>query len=148
MNGTTVEFRIQLRTGRHGRKRMREGARPDPPRIEPGRVPRLSRLMALALRYDRLIREGHVRDYADLARLGGVTRARISQIMDLLNLDPRIQESILLLPRSAPGRDAIPERLLRPIVMEPDFEGQRRLWNALLAERIPESQAPIHPVEA
>jgi len=51
--------------------------------------------MALAIHFDRLIREGVVENYADLARLGGVTRARITQIMDLLNLPAAEQEQIL-----------------------------------------------------
>ncbi len=42
----------------------------------------------LAHRFERLIRDGEVRDYADLARLGHVTRARLAQIMNLLNLAP------------------------------------------------------------
>ena len=39
--------------------------------------------LALAHRFEKLIRDGVVRDYADLARLGHVTRSRVSQIMDL-----------------------------------------------------------------
>jgi hypothetical protein len=42
-----------------------------------------------------LIQQGVVKDYADLARLGQVSRARITQIMNLLNLAPDIQEPIL-----------------------------------------------------
>jgi hypothetical protein len=48
----------------------------------PGRVPRVSRLLALAHRLDRLLRTGVVKDYTEAARLGHVTRARISQIID------------------------------------------------------------------
>jgi len=44
------------------------------------------------LRFETLIRSGEVRDYAALARLGHVSRARISQIMNLLHLAPDIQE--------------------------------------------------------
>ncbi len=45
-----------------------------------------------------LIREGVVTDYAELARLGHVTRARVTQIMNLLHLAPDIQETLLFLP--------------------------------------------------
>ena len=48
--------------------------------------------MALAIRFDQLLRNGEVRDQAELAKLGQVTRARVSQIMDLLQLAPAIQE--------------------------------------------------------
>jgi len=61
--------------------------------------------MALAIRYDELIRLGAVKDYAELARLGGVaTRARMSQVMALLDLAPDLQEQILFLPRTVAGR--------------------------------------------
>src|SRR6185295_3410288 len=61
-------------------------------------VPRIARLMALAIRFDGLLRQGKFRDYAELARLGRVTRARMTQIMKLLDLAPDIQEQILFLP--------------------------------------------------
>ena len=76
----------------------------------PGRIPRLTRLMALAITMQQMIRDGQVRDYAELARLGQVSRARISQIMNLLNLAPQIQEAILFLPRATKGRDHKPNR--------------------------------------
>ncbi|MBE2202893.1 MAG: hypothetical protein IAE94_00935 [Chthoniobacterales bacterium] len=53
--------------------------------------------MALAIHFDGLIRQGIVRDYADLARFGGVSRARITQIMNLLNLRACRQEELLFL---------------------------------------------------
>jgi hypothetical protein len=37
-----------------------------------------------------LIREGTLRDYADVAQRGQVTRARMTRIMKLLNLSPDI----------------------------------------------------------
>jgi hypothetical protein len=98
------------------------------PVVAPGRVPRISRLLALAIRFDGLIRQGAVRDYAELARLGGVSRARISQIMDLLNLAPDIQEEILFLPRMQKGRDPITERELRGLVGIVSWGEQRKRW--------------------
>ena len=59
------------------------------------RIPRITRLMALAIKFQDMVDRGEVRDYADLARLGYVTRARITQIMNLLNLAPDIQQSLL-----------------------------------------------------
>lgn len=46
-----------------------------------GRVPRISRLLALALKFERMVRERQLRDYAEIARRGQVSRARLSQIM-------------------------------------------------------------------
>jgi hypothetical protein len=60
-----------------------------------GRVPRVARLMALAIRCEELVRTGVVEGYGDLARLGIVSRPRITQLMNLLNLTPQIQEEIL-----------------------------------------------------
>ena len=74
---------------------------------------------------------GVVTDYAELARLGHVTRARMSQIMSLLQLAPDIQEAILFLPLVTSGRDPITERDLRPIVAEVDWREQRRMWDTL-----------------
>ncbi|MFQ5668329.1 MAG: hypothetical protein ACE5I7_18115, partial [Candidatus Binatia bacterium] len=100
-----------------------------------GRISRVARLMALAIRFDQLIRDGEVADYADLARLAHVTRARITQIMNLLHLAPDIQEEILSLPRTDGSRGPITERQLRPIAAIIDWRKQRRMWKRLLAER-------------
>ena len=81
--------------------------------------------MALAIRFDGLVRSGKVRDYAELARVGRVTRARLTQIMNLLNLAPDIQEEILFLPRTMAGRDTITEHDLRAVAAEVEWERQR-----------------------
>jgi len=94
-------------------------------------VPRISRLMALAIRFDHLIKSGEITDQADLARLGHVTRARVTQIMNLLQLAPDIQEEILFLPRTIQGHDPIHERHLRPIAAILDWRKQRRMWQEL-----------------
>lgn len=58
-------------------------------------IPRIARLLALTIKLEELMRQGAVRDYAELARLGHVTRARVTQIMSLCYLAPDIQEAIL-----------------------------------------------------
>ena len=83
-----------------------------------GRVPRISRLLALALRLDELVHAGVIADYATLAELAHVSRARISQIMNLLVLAPDIQETLLFLPRTERGRDPIHLRQLQPLTEE------------------------------
>ena len=99
-----------------------------------GRVPRLARLLALAHKLDGLVRQGAIADYAAVARLGHVSRARISQIMDLLYLAPDIQEEILFLPRTVQGRDPIHLRQLQPIAQALDWGRQRVLWRQLTAK--------------
>ena len=92
--------------------------------------------MALAIRFDDLVRRGEVSDYADLARLGYVTQARISQIMCLPHFAPDIQEALLFLPRTLQGRDPIREKDLRPIASVPHWSRQRKMWARLVARRL------------
>ncbi len=122
---------VHFRSMKRGRKELREGAEESPPTL--GSVPRLSRLMAIALQMDDLCRCGEVIDYAELARLAMVTRARMTQIMSLLLLAPDIQEEILFLPRSGAGRDPIREKAVRPIAAVPDWRKQRVMWRGLKA---------------
>ncbi len=128
----TIQRQVHFGHGRRTRKELRPGdaapAAPD------GRVPRVSRLMALAIRLDGLIRDGVVADQAELARLGHVTRARLTQVFNLLSLAPDIQEAILFLPAIDRGRDEVTEKKLRPIAATPSWKKQRVLWTALLRE--------------
>src|SRR6516225_12229532 len=96
-----------------------------------GRVPRVARLMALAVRLDELVRTGQVASYSALASLGHVTRARICQILNLIQLAPDIQEALLFLPPTQRGRDPIILADLMPIAAACDWRKQRRLWRKL-----------------
>ena len=127
-----VSFTFQPR---NGQRNGREG--PDKDQVvEPGNVPRVSKIMALAIRFHGLVRRGEVRDYTDLARLGYVTPARMTQIMCLLHLAPDIQEALLFLPRTLQGRDPIREKDLRPIASVPHWNRQRKMWARLVAQRL------------
>jgi hypothetical protein len=119
----TLEVAVSVRPpASRKRGRPRRPAEPEPPRI-----PRVTRLMALAIKFQNLVDRGEVRDYADLARLGYVTRARLTQIMNLLLLAPDIQEDVLGLGRRP---SAITERHLRSLVKLVTWDGQRREWMA------------------
>jgi len=96
------------------------------------RPPRVACLLALAHKFEGLVRSGEVRDYADLARLGRVSRARMSQILNLLLLAPSIQEYLLWLPPQPPGEPRITERDLRVVLREPRWDRQRVLFAELL----------------
>src|SRR5688572_24641890 len=96
-----------------------------------GRIPRVSRLIALAVKLDVQIRAGDLEDWAEVARLGHLTRARASQIAALTLLAPDIIESILHLPIVERGRDPLTERDLRPITATPSWRKQRHLWREL-----------------
>ena len=133
----TINCKVHLKKGRNGRRQIVEGEEPapEPEPVKSGNIPRLSKLMALAIRLDNLVKSREVFDYADLARLGQVSRARITQIMNLLLLAPDIQEEILFLPLTMEGRDSINERDLRPISAVPFWNRQRKMWANLLLDR-------------
>ena len=97
-----------------------------------GRVPRVARLMALALRLDELVRSGQVASYSALALLGQVTRARVCQILNLVHLAPEILEALLFLPRTERGRDPIILADVLPLAALLDWRTQRRLWRQLV----------------
>lgn len=127
----TLHCTIHVRARAKGRKELAAGAAPPPSALPAGRVPRVARLMALALHFEGLVRAGTVSDYATLARLGHVTRARITQVMNLLYLAPDLQEQILFLPRTVRGRDPLILQQLQPIAATPEWKQQRRLWAGL-----------------
>ena len=106
------------------RKRNERGEREAKSPNGSDRVPRVSRLMALAIRSDQLIGDGVVTDQAELARLGPVTRARLTQITNLLCLAPDLQEQILSLPATEHGHDVTNEKQLRPIAAVSDWQKQ------------------------
>jgi hypothetical protein len=130
----TREWDIRFqRSGRGAPKELRthQESKNTPPL--PVRLSRVARLMALALRFEQLLRDGNVASYAELARLGRVSCARISQILNLLQLAPDIQERLLFLTRNGRGRDPIHLARLQPIAVKLDWGKQRRLWRELLA---------------
>ena len=128
----TIECRIHFRRrGRGSRKEICRGESPAVAQHAVGRIPRIARFMALAIRFERLIHAGEVTDYAELARLGHVTRARITQIMNLRLLAPDIQEQLLFLPRIDRGRAPIHLSQLQPIAATPDWRKQRKMWRNL-----------------
>ena len=135
----TVTKKVYLSNGRSGRKRL-STKKPALQVVSAGRVPRISKLMALAIRFDGLIRDGKVWDISELARLAHVTQPRMTQIMNLLHLAPDIQEDLLFLPPVTEGRDAIHERMLRPLTALVDWQEQRRRWAALRAPKAPDCQ--------
>ena len=126
--GITIKRQFHVRSGRRNRRQVRAGAKP----IVSGHLPRISRLMALAIRLDQMVRDGVVADQAELARLGYVSRARLTQIMNLLHLAPDIQEAILFLPMTERERDAIAERELRSVTATPSWNKQRQMWKRQL----------------
>jgi len=106
-----------------------------PVAVGPPRLPRVTRLMALALRLEQLVRSGAVKDYATLAQLGGVSRARVTQIVNLVLLAPDLQEELLFLPALERGRAPLVLADLQPLAALADWSDQRRAWRRLCRRR-------------
>ncbi len=125
MHNSAVEIQFRLHpTGRAADG----GAQSDAPRSTPGRLPRVTQVMALAIQLQDLIQRGDARDYADLARLGCLTRERMSQIMELVWLAPDIQQEILEFPPRSATRFPVSELAARRVAACLDWVEQRDLW--------------------
>jgi DNA invertase Pin-like site-specific DNA recombinase len=92
---------------------------------------RISRLLALALKMEQMIEQGVVKSYSELAQLGQVSTARITQIMNLLHLAPDIQEQILS-PDCPPVK--LRESGVRKLCSVVRWSEQRAGWQYLLTE--------------
>ncbi len=128
MDESKLEVRFTLAPRRVSRGSQQGANQQRDQPTSPGRTPRVSRLLALAIRFQDMLARGEVQDFADMARLGYVTRARITQIMDLTLLAPDIQEEILFLPRTTAGRDPLKEKAVRAIAAVPHWHRQRKMW--------------------
>ena len=91
---------------------------------------RAARLLALAHDIQIRIENGDFKDYAEVARHHQLTRARLTQIMNLLLLAPDIQEQILSMEAEV-GREPISARELRKVLRSMDWGEQRQKWSAL-----------------
>jgi len=92
---------------------------------------RAARLLALAHDIQARIEAGEFKDYADVARHYNLTRARLTQIMNLLLLAPDIQEEILTMDAEI-GRAPVSARDLRKVLRSMDWGVQRVVWSKQL----------------
>ena len=90
----------------------------NPPRSLPPDPCRVARLLSLAYYIEAQIESGELSDYAQAARSLGLTRARLTQVMNLMLLAPEIQEHVAM------GELVLTERALRRVVTEPDWAAQ------------------------
>ena len=134
MHENAIEIQFKL----HPSPRSSVSGEPPPLEIAPtsGRLPRVTQILALAIHFQDVLRRGGAKDCSYLARLRGVTRARVSQIMKLIWLAPDIQQEILYLPPTPGGRHPISELSVRGIANCPFWGDQRAEW-ARLKERLP-----------
>lgn len=133
MNGLTIVAHVHISHEKRGRRRLVAGKAPKPSQDGPqGAVARLTRLMALAIHFEGLLQRGEIQDMAQIARLGHVSRARVTQIMNLRLLAPDIQEALLDLPLTTRGRDRLKYHHIHPLTVTASWKRQREMWSALV----------------
>lgn len=147
MSSLVVErtFHIAAIGGQRGghRNTLREGQEPA---VEPqptGRIPRIARLIALAIRCDQLLRSGAVPDASALARLAKVSQPRMTQILNLTLLAPDIQERLLFLDLIEEGKPEVSEKGLRRVCAGVSWELQRKL--VVRAPTTPSARFSVSP---
>lgn len=129
--GLKIEFKVH-KSGRRGKQKLKMGEAPPPdPDEDTGRMPRITRLLALALHLKTLLEQGVVKDNTHIADITSLSCSRITQIMNLTLLAPAIQEEILFLPKIHYGRDPITEHELRSISRIPRWDMQVREWQSV-----------------
>ncbi|MCS7002570.1 MAG: hypothetical protein NZ518_06965, partial [Dehalococcoidia bacterium] len=90
------------------------------------------RMLALAHHVQNAIDRGLVADRAAVARKLGLTRARVTQLLDLLLLAPDLQEAVLAM-EAVDGVEPMAERTLRAVARAGAWGEQRVAWAKLMA---------------
>lgn len=124
-------FTSYLFRGRRGSDVVFSQEPPPPPPETVRRPARVARMLALAHRLQSAIDNGEYQDRAELARQFDLTRARITQLLNLTLLAPDLQERVLDL-EAIDGREPLTERGIREVVSEPSWAEQRRRWSAII----------------
>jgi hypothetical protein len=132
LQALSIEYRVNFGNGRHKTSPRKKPA--IKPRQAANKLPRITRLLALAHHLQDLIDQGIVDDYADIARLSGITRSRVTQLMNLGLLAPAIQEEILSFTESSVV--SIKEQGLRKILKTPIWQEQAKIWKEIKTERL------------
>ena len=130
-------IQAKFETHRAARGQQRIGPPQAAKRPPVPKVLHITKLMALAIRLDHLIAIGKIKGQAQIARAGGITRARVSQILNLTNLAPDIQQAILELPPTLDSVRALQESEVRSIATQPNWSNQRKAWKRLISQHSP-----------
>ena len=117
-----------------GRKSSRKIAPGKKPKQIKTRKPNVSKLLALAIYYKKFLAENPEISLSMLAKAEKVSRARMTQIMNLNFLSPDIQWAVLSLPQTTAGRDKITSSKLQKIALTADWDAQQFLWRELIKQ--------------
>ena len=128
----TFEIEFQLKPSVRAIERSADKQpREDVGRCRFDRYPRIVQVVALAIHFQDMMDRGEIRNHADLARLGCISRERVSQVMMLAWLAPDIQQQVLGLPKTPGGRFPVSETALRTIARVASWAEQRTRWGGL-----------------
>lgn len=119
----SLKLNVHFVPGNRSHRVLRTGKQPKHSKSK--RLPRVTRLMALAFKYEHLMKSGLVNNHADLANLAGVDRSHISSILRFRLLAPDIQEWLLNLPEADHSTDPVGFMQLRDIAAISSWEKQR-----------------------
>lgn len=132
-----IQAKFEITGRKHGQQKIREPKPVRPP--SPPSLPHVTKLMALAIRLEHLLETKQVSDQAEIARTAGITRARVTQILNLNGLAPDIQEAILCLEPTTDPNPPIREGLVRELATTLNWKKQRQRWKRV-AKAIVESK--------
>jgi hypothetical protein len=123
VSATTKVITGTLHRVQHGRHKRFAEASPTPVH----RPARVALMLALAHKLQESIDAGVVKDRAEAARRLGVTRARLTHMLDLLLLAPDLQEQVLFVD-AVDGVQPLSERTLRRVARAGTWGEQRSMW--------------------
>ena len=126
----SIKIDVHFAPGASGHRILRKGKQPC--HSKSTHLPRVTRLMALAIKFEHLMTEGAVKNHKELAMLAGVERSQISTILRFRLLAPDIQEWLLNLPETDKGKDPVGMMDLRTIASIPSWEKQRKELECLV----------------
>jgi hypothetical protein len=126
--GRVITTTLHRAQAGHGKRFTTAAPVPAPSVRRPARV---AVMLALAHKIRSAVERGAVRDQAEVARRLGLTRARLTQLLNLLSLSPDLQERVLVL-EAVDGAEPLTERSLREVTHEPDWSQQRMAFDGML----------------
>ena len=113
---------------------VRAAKQPTPSREPTRRPAKVAQMLALAHHLQNAIDEDDSLDQSTVAKRLGVTKARITQLLDLTLLAPDLQEQVLAM-EAVDGVEPLSERSLRGIVLVASWAEQRVLWESASRRR-------------
>jgi hypothetical protein len=98
------------------------------PVVDPSSVPTLTRFLVLGHRLEQLVRDGVVQDFTQLATIFGISKGRVTHLVNLTLLAPDIQEQMLWLNIPDMRSPHLYERSLRQLTLVVDWNHQTTLY--------------------